>query len=76
MLYKRKQVYWIDGYVGDKRLAEFAGRDAVVADRVGKGLVVRLADNPAFRGYWYGSQRLLFNALYFSSIVDKSELDK
>jgi len=66
----------LSGYVGDKRLAEFAGRDAVVADRVGKGLVVRLADNPVFRGYWYGSQRLLFNALYFGSIVDKSELDK
>jgi len=66
----------LSGYIGDKRLAEFAGRDAVVADRVGKGLVVRLADNPAFRGYWYGSQRLLFNALYFGSIVDKSELAK
>jgi len=66
----------LSGYIGDKRLAEFAGRDAVVADRVGRGLVVRLADNPAFRGYWYGSQRLLFNALYFGAVVDKSELEK
>ena len=65
----------LSGFIGEKRLAEFAGAHAVVADRVGKGLVLRLADNPAFRGYWYGSQRLLFNALYFGSIVDKNELD-
>jgi len=25
MLYKRKQVYWIDGYVGDKRIKMCTG---------------------------------------------------
>ena len=25
MLYKRKQVYWIDGYVGDKRIKVCTG---------------------------------------------------
>ncbi len=66
----------LSGYIDSAKLQEFAGKNAVIADRLGKGLVVRFADNPSFRAYWYGSQRLLFNALYFGQLVDKNKVSE
>ena len=34
------------------------------------GLVVRMADDYLFRGYWQGTEKLFANALFFGSLVD------
>jgi hypothetical protein len=62
------------GYVGAERMAEFAGGPAVIAEKRGKGLIVRFANDPLFRGYWRGSERLFFNALFFGQVVEATEL--
>ena len=49
---------------------------AVIAERHGKGLVVRFASNPLFRGFWRGTERLWVNALYFGPLVGQTELPK
>jgi hypothetical protein len=64
----------VSGYIGETRLAEMSGQPAVIAERHGKGLVVRFANNPLFRGFWRGTERLWVNALFFGPIVDKTEL--
>ena len=33
------------------------------------------ADNPNFRGYWYGTNKLFLNALFFSTVFEAPELD-
>ncbi|HXV75738.1 MAG TPA: M14 family zinc carboxypeptidase [Candidatus Polarisedimenticolaceae bacterium] len=65
----------LSGYVGEERLAELAGSAAIVARRIGRGSVVLMADDPNFRGIWYGTNRLFINAVYFSQIIDETELD-
>jgi len=65
----------LSGFVGPERLEEFRGKPAMIAERVEEGLVIRIADNPGFRAYWYGTQRLLLNALYFGQAVETTELD-
>jgi hypothetical protein len=35
----------------------------------GKGRVIHLADNPLFRAYWFHSNKILANALFFGSII-------
>ena len=60
----------ISGYIGAERLEELSGSAAIVASRVGKGAVIRMADDPNFRGIWYGTNRLLLNALYLAQIID------
>ncbi|MDX1442755.1 MAG: M14 family zinc carboxypeptidase [Gammaproteobacteria bacterium] len=60
------------GYVSAERLAEVSGTAAVVADRVGSGLVVRYSFDPLFRGFWHGSQRLMVNTLFFSQLVGQT----
>ena len=60
----------VSGYIGSERLEELRGSAAIVASRIGKGAVIRLADDPDFRGIWYGTNRLLLNALYLAQIID------
>ncbi len=62
------------GYVSPENLARLAGTPAVIATRVGKGLVVRMVDDPAFRGVWYGTEKLLLNAVFFGRVVERTEL--
>ena len=58
------------GYVSDKNSEELAGTPALIAERVGQGSVILFADNPNFRGYWYGTNKLFMNALFFSTLFD------
>ena len=60
----------LSGYVSDENLARLRGRPAVVAERLGRGAVVRIADAVNFRAFWYGTNKLLLNALFFGSILE------
>lgn len=54
------------GYVSQDNNEALAGTPALLAERVGGGSVILFADNPNFRGYWYGTNKLFLNALFFS----------
>jgi hypothetical protein len=60
----------LSGYASEKRLGEIAGTPSVVAERMGRGTVVLMADNPVFRGTYAGTEKLLMNALFFSRLID------
>lgn len=62
----------VSGYVSGDNLAKIAGSPAVVGERMGRGIVVRMVDDPAFRGFWHGTDRLVMNALFFAPIVDRT----
>ena len=55
----------ISGYVSDP-VEEMARESAaLVAERRGRGEVILLMDNPNFRAFWYGTNGLFMNALFF-----------
>ena len=64
----------LSGYIGEQRLAEMSGQPAVIAERHGKGVVVRFANNPIFRGFWRGTERLWINSLYFGPLIRTTDL--
>jgi len=64
----------LNGYIGVERLNAMSGQPAVIAERHGKGLVVRFANNPIFRGFWRGTERLWINSLYFGPLVSGTKL--
>jgi hypothetical protein len=64
----------VSGYIGEQRLSEMSNQPAVIAERHGKGLIIRFANNPLFRGFWRGTERLWVNALYFGPLVGATEL--
>ena len=55
----------LSGYVSPKRHAELANTAALIARRQGAGAVVIFADNPNFRAFWYGTNGLFLNAVFF-----------
>lgn len=59
----------ISGFLATERSDELAETPAVIAQKVGSGSVIRFADNPNFRGFWYGTNRLFLNALFFSQVL-------
>ncbi|MDT0540799.1 MULTISPECIES: M14 family zinc carboxypeptidase [Croceitalea] len=60
----------IDGFITKKNKEEFLKPSAsLVVSKVGRGRVVLFADNPNFRGSWYGTNRLFLNALFLGDKI-------
>ncbi len=57
------------GYCSAENQKEIAGKAAVIARRLGRGVVVQIADDPNFRAFWYGPNRVFLNALFFSPLI-------
>jgi len=56
----------LSGYASDKRQEEIAGTPMTVAERLGDGSVILIADNPNFRATFLGTSKLFLNGLFFS----------
>jgi hypothetical protein len=56
------------GYLPATRRAQVRGALAAAALRQGRGRVVLLPDNPAFRGFWLGTSALFMNAVMLSDV--------
>ena len=60
----------IDGYVTQENIDNYLTKSAsIIVSGVGKGRVVLFADNPNFRGAWYGTNKLFMNAVFFGSLI-------
>lgn len=60
----------IDGFITDKNLNEFLKPSAsLIVSKVGRGRVVMFADNPNFRSSFYGTNRLLLNAIFLGNHI-------
>ena len=40
------------------------------SERVGRGNVISFVDNPNFRGTWFGTNKLFFNAIFFGGVIN------
>jgi len=65
----------MSGYASQRRLDEIGGSPAVSVYRRGSGAVILFADNPVFRGTYPGTERLLLNAIFFSTLMNASRGD-
>ena len=62
-VYAEDEPLW-SGYLSGARREQAAGAAAVVAARHGDGRIVAIADDPNFRAFWYGTNRLFLNAVF------------
>ena len=56
----------LSGYTDKNLVNLLAHNSAIVAHNYGKGRVIASADVLAFRGYWFGSAKLIANSLFFA----------
>ena len=62
--------FHIDGYISETNREDFIpGSASIVISKVGSGRVVVFADNPNFRGTWYGTNKLFLNAIFFGNNI-------
>ena len=57
------------GYVSEENLALLSESASVVVSPHGNGRVILMAENPNFRAFWYGTNRVFLNALFFGPIL-------
>lgn len=59
----------LSGYASPENIEKVAGAASVLAERRGQGAVVLMSDNPNFRAWWLGSNKLFLNSLFFSKAM-------
>jgi hypothetical protein len=59
----------ISGYAHPEDLAALSGTPAILLESVGNGRIIGFNDNTNFRAYWYGTNKLLANAVFFGPLV-------
>lgn len=55
----------LGGYVSSNNLEKVKQSASVLVSQVGQGRVIHFVDNPNFRGTWFGTNKLFFNAIFY-----------
>ena len=56
----------LSGYISKENLDNLKSTVPLKIDKVSKGRIISITDNTNFRAFWYGTNKLLVNAIYFS----------
>lgn len=60
------------GYITDENLEKIKGTAAAILSSYGRGNVIALTDNPNFRRFWYGTNKLFANAIFFGHTISRA----
>lgn len=64
----------MSGYVSPQLLEQVAQSPSLIAHNYGQGRVIATMDNFMFRGFWFGSSKLLANSLFFAHVFNTPEI--
>ncbi|WP_149275173.1 M14 family metallopeptidase [Pareuzebyella sediminis] len=59
----------MSGYISEENLELLKNSVPFQAQRMGKGWVMGFTDNTNFRAFWYGTNKLLMNAIFFGGMM-------
>ncbi len=60
----------VDGFITKRNTEEFLNHSAsLIVSKLGGGRIIMFADNPNFRGSWYGTNRLFLNAIFLGNKI-------
>jgi len=57
------------GYISDYNLELIRNTPSIVVDRHGGGRIISFVDNPNFRAFWFGQNKLFANAIFFGRTI-------
>jgi hypothetical protein len=58
----------LSGYISEDNLKLLKESSAFKSSALGNGKVIGFTDNTNFRAFWYGTNKLLMNALFFRTV--------
>lgn len=59
----------VGGYVHPTTLKKMRNNPSILIGQEGSGRVILFADEPNFRGAWYGTNKLFLNALFYGQLI-------
>lgn len=59
----------LSGYISEENLEHLKNSVPFQTSRMGSGRVIVFTDNTNFRAFWYGTNKLLMNAIFFSDMM-------
>ena len=59
----------LSGYISEEKLKLLSNSVPFQAQSLGRGKVIAFTDNTNFRAFWYGTNKLLMNAIFFSDML-------
>ena len=59
----------LSGYISEENIKLLKSTSPLKINNIGKGKVIYLTDNTNFRAFWYGTNKILMNAIFFSKIM-------
>lgn len=65
----------LSGYIHSSNLEKIKNSTSLMVSSSGQGRAILFVDDPSFRAYWYGTNKLLFNAIFFGSLISTSNFD-
>jgi len=57
------------GYISDENLEKIRGTASVIVSRNGSGKTITFIDNPNFRAFWFGTNKMFINAVFFGNTI-------
>ena len=64
---------YISGYVSKPNIAKISNSASILVSSAGSGNVVLFAEDPNYRHYWHGTDRLFLNAIFFGDQISTGE---
>jgi len=61
----------LSGYMSEENQTIAGGSASLIIDAQGEGAVVLALDATTFRAFWWGTQKLLLNALFFGDLLEE-----
>lgn len=61
---------YLGGYISDENLTKLTQSASILISPYGRGRIIHFFDNPIFRGTWFGTNKLLLNAVFFGDQMD------
>ena len=59
----------LSGYISEENIDLLKLTSPLKINKIGKGKVIYLTDKTNFRAFWYGTNKILMNAIFFSNIM-------
>ena len=59
----------LSGYISEENLEMLKGSVPFQVQKSGKGRIIVFTDNTNFRAFWYGTNKLLMNAIFFGEMM-------
>ena len=65
----------MSGYLSSKNKELSKGAATIVVSSIGSGRVIAMIDNPNFRAFWYGTNKLMANMVFFGNLIKSGTME-